>query len=358
MKAAVCYEFGQPLVVEDVTLDAPQANEVRVKIAATGICHSDLHLISGEWGGTVPVIAGHESSGVVLEAGAGVTQYAAGDRVLVTLIRSCGRCFYCMQGLPHRCETVFPLDREIRLRNKNGTGLRQGIRTASFAEEVVVHESQLVKIGDDIPMDVAALMACGVITGVGAVLNTAQIKAGSSVVVIGTGGVGLNSVQAARIAGAHPIIAVDLLDNKLESAHQFGATHSVNPRTEDPIAFVKAHTAGRGADYVFVTVGNAKASEQAFAMLRPRGLQVVVGIPEAGATAAFPVGQLVQERMVTGSTMGSTRLSVDVPRLFDLYRNKQLLLDELISRRMQLEQINEAIAHTHSGAAIRNVIMF
>ena len=358
MKAAVCYEFGKLLVIEEVTLDAPKANEVRVKIAATGICHSDLHLIGGEWGGTVPVIAGHESAGVVLEAGPGVTQFLPGDRVLVTLIRSCGRCFYCMQGMPHRCETVFPLDRESRLHDKSGVALRQGIRTASFAEEVVVHESQLVKFGDDIPMDVAALMACGVITGVGAVLNTAQIKAGSSVVVIGTGGVGLNSVQAARIAGAYPIIAIDLLDNKLETAHQFGATHSVNPRTQDPIAFVKSLTGGRGADYVFVTVGNAKASEQAFAMLRRRGLQVIVGIPEAGVTASFPVGAFVEERTITGSTMGSTRLSVDVPRLFDLYRNKQLLLDELISRRIPLEQINEAIAHTHSGAAIRNVIMF
>lgn len=358
MKAAVCYEFGKPLVIEDVTLDPPKASEVRVKIAATGICHSDLHLISGEWGGKTPVVAGHESAGTVLEAGPGVTAFAPGERVLVTLIRSCGRCFYCTQGLPHRCETVFPLDRERRLHNASGVDLRQGIRTASFAEEVVVHESQLVKFGDDIPMEVAALMACGVITGVGAVLNTAQIKAGSSVVVIGTGGVGLNSVQAARIAGAYPIIAVDLLDNKLETAHQFGATHSVNARSQDPIAFVKAHTAGRGADYVFVTVGNAKASEQAFAMLRPRGLQVIVGIPETGATAALPVGAFVEERMVTGSTMGSTRLSVDVPRLFDLYRNKQLLLDQLISRRLPLDQINEAIAHTHSGNAIRNVIIF
>ncbi len=358
MKAAVCYVFGKPLLIEDVTLDAPQAGEVRVRIAATGICHSDLHLVAGEWGGTTPVIAGHESSGTVLEVGEGVTAYRAGERVLVTLVRSCGRCFYCTQGLPHRCETIFPLDREPRLRNTKGERIRHGLRTASFAEEVVVHESQLVKIPDDLAMDVAALLACGVITGAGAVLNTAQLKAGSSVVVIGTGGVGLNSVQAARIAGAYPIIAVDVLDNKLEIAHQFGATHSVNPRTHDAIAFVKELTAGRGADYVFVTVGNAKASEQAFAMLRPRGLQVIVGIPETGATASFPVSQLVQERMVTGSTMGSTRLSIDVPRLIALYRNKQLLLDELITQRLPLEQINEAIQHTHMGNAIRNVIVF
>jgi Zn-dependent alcohol dehydrogenase len=358
MQAAVCYEFGKPLVIQDVTLDPPQAGEVHVQIAATGVCHSDLHLISGEWGGKPPIIAGHESAGVVLNVGRDVTAYQPGDRVLVTLIRSCGKCFYCAQGLPQRCETIFRLDKASGIRNAKGEMIRQGLRTASFAEQVVVHESQLVKLPDDIAMDVAALLACGVITGVGAVLNAAKVQAGSSVVVIGAGGVGLNSVQAARIAGAYPIIAIDLLDNKLEIAHQFGATHSVNSKTQDALAFVKDLTAGRGADYVFVTVGNAKASEQAFAMLRPRGLQVIVGIPETGATAAFPVLGLVQERMVTGSTMGSTRLAIDVPRLIALYRNKQLLLDELITQRFSLQQINQAIQHTQTGNAIRNVIIF
>ena len=358
MKAAVCYEFGKPLVIEDVVLDEPQSGEVRIKIAATGICHSDLHTVAGEWGGTTPVIAGHESSGTVLAVGPDVSAYRPGDKVLVTLLRSCGTCFYCVQGLPNRCETLFRLDKQTPLHNQKGEAIRHGIRTASFAEEVLVHQSQLLKLPDDVPMDTASLLACGVITGAGAVLNTAQVKAGTSVVVIGTGGVGLNSVQAARIAGAYPIIAVDLLDNKLEIAHQFGATHSVNAKTQDPIKYVKEQTAGRGADYVFVTVGNAKASEQAFAMLRPRGLQVVVGIPEAGATASLPIRQLVEERMVMGSFMGSTRLSVDVPRLINLYRNKQFYLDELITQRIPLEHINEAIQHTHTGNAIRNVIIF
>ncbi len=358
MKAAVCYEYGRPLVIEDVTLDPPQAGEVRVQIAATGICHSDLHLISGEWGGQTPVVAGHESSGVVLELGPGVTRFKPTDRVLVTLIRSCGRCFYCLAGHPQRCETIWPLDRESRLHNRDGVALRHGLRTASFAEEVVVDESQLVRLPDDVPMDVAALLACGVITGAGAVLNTAQVKAGSSVVVIGTGGVGLNSVQAARLAGAHPIIAVDVLDGKLALAQKFGATHGLNATTQDAVALVKELTAGRGADYVFVTVGHAKAAEQGFAMLRSRGLMVIVGIPELGATAALSVMGFVQERMVTGSTMGSTRLDVDVPRLIALYRNKQLMLDELITARLPLERINDAIQDTHGGTAVRNVILF
>jgi Zn-dependent alcohol dehydrogenase len=294
----------------------------------------------------------------VLETGPGVRHYKPADRVLVTLIRSCGRCFYCVAGYPQRCETTWPLDHESRLHNKDGVALRHGLRTASFAEEVVVDESQLMKLPDDVPMDVAALLACGVITGAGAVFNTAQVKAGSSVVVIGTGGVGLNSVQAARIAGAYPIIAVDLLDTKLALAQRFGATHGINPKTHDAIAFVRQLTAGRGADYVFVTVGHAQAVEHGFAMLRPRGLQVIVGIPETGATAALPVLSLVQERMVTGSTMGSTRLSIDVPHFIDLYRNKQLILDELITERLPLERINEAMHHTHSGNAVRNVIVF
>lgn len=358
MKAAVCYAFGKPLVIEEVTLDPPQSGEVRVKIAATGVCHSDLHVIAGEWGNKLPLIAGHESAGTVLEVGRDVTAFKPGDRVLVTLIRSCGKCFYCAQGFPHRCETVFRLDKAPCLHNSKGATIRQGLRTGSFAEEVVVHESQLLKLPDDVAMDVAALLACGVITGTGAVFNTARVQAGSSVVVIGAGGVGLNSIQAARIAGANPIIAIDLLDSKLKIAQQFGATHSVNPKNKDALAFVKGLTTGRGADYVFVTVGNAKASEQGFAMLRTRGLQVIVGIPEAGATAALSVEALVQERMVTGSMMGSTRLQIDVPRLIALYRSKQLLLDELITQRLPLEKINDAIQHTHSGNAIRNVIVF
>ncbi len=360
MKAAICYEFGKPLVIEDVTLDPPQAGEVSVQIAVTGICHSDLHAISGEWSDRyqTPLVVGHESAGTVMEVGAGVSRYKPGDRVIVTLIRSCGHCFYCTAGHPQRCDTAYPIDRERRLRNSKGQPLNLGMRTGSFAEGVVVHESQLAALPADVPMEVGALLACGVITGAGAVLNTAQVKAGSSVVVIGTGGVGLNSVQAARIAGAYPIIAVDLLDNKLEIAHQFGATHSVNPKTQDAVACVKDLTAGRGADYVFVTVGNTKASEQGFAMLRPRGLMTIVGIPESGAMVSFPSFGFFAERMVMGSTMGSTRLGTDIPRLINLYRNKQLMLDELISQRFPLERINEAIHDTHTGNAIRNMIVF
>ena len=241
MRAAICYEFGKPLVVEDVTLDPPQAGEVRVKIVVTGVCHSDLHAIGGEWTDRyqTPLVVGHESAGTVQDVGAGVTQFKPGDRVIVTLIRSCGRCFYCLGGHPQRCDASYAIDRERRLKNARGQGLNLGMKTGSFADAVVVHESQLCLLPDDVSFEIGALLACGVITGAGAVLNTAEVKAGSSVVVIGAGGVGLNSIQAARIAGAYPIVAVDVLDNKLEMAHKFGATHSVNPKSADAIEFVK-----------------------------------------------------------------------------------------------------------------------
>jgi Zn-dependent alcohol dehydrogenase len=263
-----------------------------------------------------------------------------------------------MAGHPQRCEATWPIDETPRLRSGAGVPLRHGLRTASFAEEVVVYESQLVRIPDDLPMDAASLLACGVITGAGAVFNTAAVRAGSSVVVIGTGGVGLNSVQAARIAGAHPIVAVDVRDEKLTAARRFGATQTLNPATEDAGAAILELTAGRGADYVFVTVGQVPAVEQGFAWLRPRGLLVIVGIPPTGASATLPVQPLVQERWVTGSTMGSTRLEIDVPRLVGLYRSGRLLLDELVTARYPLERINDAIAHTRSGTALRTVIVF
>jgi NDMA-dependent alcohol dehydrogenase len=359
MKAAVCYEFGKPLVVEDIDIDPPKEGEVKARIAATSICHSDIHLIKGEWGGTPPIVAGHESAGIVEEVGPGVTSVKPGDHVVVSLIRSCGRCLYCTTGLPHKCEAKWPLDAESRLHNKRGEPLKQGLYTASFAEHVVVDQSQVVRIPDDMPLQVAALLACGVITGVGAVVNTAQVKTGSSVAVIGAGGVGLNAVQGAILSGAHPIIAVDRLDNKLASARTFGATHTVNATKEDAIAAVKDITGGRGADYVFVTVGSADAVAQGFAMLRHRGMEVIVGIPESSATASLTVRDfVVGEKMVMGSRMGSTRLSVDVPRLVGFYRSGRLKLDELITARYPLERINEAIDAVLQGRALRNVIVF
>lgn len=344
MKAAVCYTYGDPLVVEDVTLEGPKAGEVRVRMTAAAICHSDVHLIRGDWRPdfpvlsgeqTVGVVAGHEASGIVEEVGPGVTIVRVGDHVVVTLMRSCGRCFFCASGQSQLCEGDYALTHETRMRTQAGQPLFQGLKTSAFAEQTVVDQSQLVPIPKEIPLDSAALLACGVITGLGAVVNTAKVPPNSSVVVIGCGGVGLNSIQGARLSGANPIIAVDLLANKLEAAKRFGATHTINSSTiSDPAAVVRELTGGRGADYAFVTVGVAGPVTDAIKMVRRGGGVTLVGIPEAEATVPLSVGGSVgKEITLKGSVMGSTRLSVDIPRLVGQYQTGTLLLDELITNR-------------------------
>lgn len=358
MKAAVCYEFGKPLVVEEITIDPPQRGEVKVKLAATAICHSDVHLIRGEWGGDLPVVPGHEAAGIVAEVGEGVRSLQPGDHVVVSLLRNCGRCLHCMTGAPYLCDADFALDTDTRLRNLRGEQLQRGDRTAAFAEYTVVHETQCVQVPAELPLTSAALLACGVITGVGAVVNTAKVPPGSSVAVIGVGGVGLNAIQGARIAGARSIIAVDLLENKLAAARTFGATDTVNATEHEPVETVRARNGGRGIDYVFVTVGSSRAVGQGFDMIRPGGMVVVVGLPPASATVALNVHHFWAERHVVGSPMGSTRLNVDVPWLVELYRQGRLKLDELVTRCYPLEEINEAIEAMERGEALRNVIVF
>lgn len=359
MKAAVCYEFGAPLVVEDVDIDPPARGEVAVRIAACAICHSDVHAIRGDWGGVLPVVAGHEAAGVVEAVGDSVAGVSPGDPVVVSLLRSCGRCFYCTVGAPHLCTHAFALTTESRLRTHDGRPLRQGIGVGAFAEYAVVDQSQVVRVPDDLPLDRAALLACGVITGFGAVVNTAQVRPGSSVVVIGIGGVGLNAVQGAVLAGATPIIAVDTLEHKLEAARSFGATHALAATRDDLAGAVRDLTGGRGADYVFVTVGSAAAATQALQLTRRAGTVTLVGIPASGTSVPLDVGRAVtREQRVLGSAMGSTRLGVDVPRLVDLYRQGRLKLDELITARYPLERINEAIVSMERGEALRNVVVF
>ena len=359
MKAAVCYEFGKPLVLEELELKPPQAGEVEVKLAACAICHSDIHCIEGAWGGTLPAVYGHEASGIVEQVGPAVARIKPGDHVVVTLIRSCGYCYFCARGEPNMCETKFPLDGESRLYDSAGSSVVQGLRTAAFAEYVVVDQSQVVQVPAKVPLDSAALLACGVITGLGAVVNTARVPAGSSVVVIGTGGVGLNSIQGASLSGAQPIIAVDPVDSKLEAAQNFGATHTVNPGEQDLQDTVQAWTGGRGADFVFVTVGSGQAITDGVTLLRRAGTLVVVGMPASGVKASVEAVDLADNaQTIIGSKMGSTRLQVDVPKLVELYEQKRLKLDELITRRYSLDEINEAIAAVHNAEALRNVIIF
>jgi S-(hydroxymethyl)glutathione dehydrogenase/alcohol dehydrogenase len=363
MRAAVCWELGKPLVVEDVVLDTPKVGEVRVRIGATAICHSDVHLVRGDWAGwsstPPPVVAGHEAAGVVQEVGPGVTRVRPGDHVVVSLLRTCGGCVPCLTGAAYLCEGQFALMTEHRLHTRAGQPLNAGIRVAGFAEAVVVDQTQLVPVPADLGLDRACLLACGVITGIGAVLNTAQLTPGSSAVVIGAGGVGVNAIQGAALAGAAPIVAVDIVPRKLPVARSFGATHAVDGRQGDLPARVRELTGGRGADYVFVTVGSPAAVSQALTLVRRGGTVVLVGMPAAGATAPIPIGDFAGSGLrLLGSNMGSTRLGVDVPRLVRHYREGRLKLDELVTARYPLEQINEAIVAMEGGEALRNVILF
>ncbi len=359
MRAAVCRAFGEPLVIEEVALDAPATGEIAVDLAACAICHSDIVFADGGWGGSLPAVYGHEAAGVVRAVGPGVSGIGPGDHVVVTLIKSCGHCGSCAQGSPVTCEATFPRDTDSPLHRANGEALVQGLRTGAFAEQVVVDASQVVVIPPSVPLESASLLACGVITGFGAVVNTAGLRPGASAVVIGAGGVGLNAVQGAAIAGARSVIALDLVESKLEAARRFGATHTVNAGAPDSVTQVRRLADGRGADYVFVTVGVPAAFTQAFGMAARSATIVLVGMPASGVTVAVDPGDIAHHNWrVLGSKMGGAHIRADIPRLVGLYRQGRLKLDELISGRYPLSAINEAIASARSGAALRNVITF
>jgi Zn-dependent alcohol dehydrogenase len=357
VRAAVCHEFGKPLVIEEVELRPPGPGEVEVTLAACAICFSDISYIDGGWGGTLPAVYGHEASGHVSAVGPGVTGCAEGDPVIVTLLRACGTCASCATGHPATCETPYDRDRGPLSMPGGGT-LHHGLKTGAFAEKVVVHASQIAPVPAGMPLDAASLLSCGVITGVGAVVNTGRVRPGEVVVVIGAGGVGLNAIQGARIAGASRIVAVDMTEGKLAAAREFGATDGVLATDPRPWAQVQK-AVGRLADAVFVTVGAIPAFDTAPRFLAPRGRMIMVGMPHSGAMSTYePVVIAALAQGMIGSVMGDTVLARDIRWMCDLYAQGRLKLDELISGRWPLERINEAIADTRSGAARRNVIVF
>jgi len=358
IKAAVCREFGAPLEIETVLLAAPDMGEVEITLDAVAICHSDISYAEGAWGGQLPAVYGHEAAGVISATGAGVTGFSVGDSVVVTLIRSCGSCPSCAGGKPTICETPYNgLDGPLK--TEDGGPLDQAMACGAFAEKVVVDQRQIVKIPETLGKDVAALISCGVITGVGAVVNAAQLRPGQDVVVIGAGGVGLNAIQGARIAGARRIVAVDMSEEKLEIAKEFGATHGVLATQERPWRASYKALGGRGADAVLVTVGAIPAYEQATRYLTRGGKVIIIGMPHSGATASYePVMLAAVGQGLIGSKMGDVVIQRDIPWMIDLYQQGRLKLDELISGRWNLEQINEAIADTKTGSAKRNVILF
>ncbi len=358
MRAAVL-RGTEPLGVEQLTLDGPEAGEVLVRIAACGVCHSDLHVINRirGTGSVAPVVLGHEAAGVVEAVGPGVRSLRQGDHVILAFHPACGACFQCDSGRPQLCERPDNPERSMRgprpRLSAGGQPVQQGVGIGGFAEYAVMPERGVVKVRDDAPLDVIALIGCGVTTGVGAVINAAKVEPGSDVAVIGLGGVGLNIVQGARLAGARRIIAVDVVDDKLKTAERFGATHLVNGGTTDPVAEVQAITGGR-LDYAFEAIGLAKTVSQAFAMVRPGGTAVVVGLVSEPVTV--PGFDFLREKRLIGTIYGSASIHVDIPRLVDLYMDGKLLLDELVSRRRPLAEVNEAFADMEGGLVARTVL--
>ena len=313
MKAAVLYQRREPMVVEEVRLTDPGANEVEIRLVASGVCHSDYSHWSRDTWSQLPLVLGHEGAGVVERVGTGVTRVKPGDHVIIAFGTRCGECFFCTHNEPWLCT---PDQTPTTHMFKGTQPLNQFTFVGTFAERTVVSEKNCVKIRDDAPLDVASLVACGVTTGIGAVINTARVEPGSSVLVFGSGGVGLNVIQGAALAGAEKVIAVDLLDNKLEYAKQFGATHTINGRTTDAVQAVKELTDGIGADYAFDAIGNVKILEQGLEAIRKAGTLVCVGMPNHQAQFAFTVFPfIIAEKRILSSIYGSCNPWVDFPRL-------------------------------------------
>lgn len=361
MKAAVMRANNAPLAFENVEIDQPGPGEVLVRTKASGICHSDLHVIEGGLPVPPPCILGHEPAGVVESVGEGVAGFAPGDPVIGCLTSWCGVCKFCTQGRPYLCPTQFagrPPDAKPRLTAADGSPIHQFANLSSFAERMLCPERSLVKIRPDMPLDRAALIGCGVTTGLGAVMNTVHVPAGASVAVIGCGGVGLAAIQGARIVGAGKIVAIDAQAWKLELAQQVGATDCVDASKGDPVAAVQALTGG-GADFAFECIGLVPTVQQTIAMTARGGTAVLVGV--------VPIQQLVpisaadvtlQEKTIAGSYMGSNRFRFDMPKYVDFYLDGRLRLDEMISSRIGLDGVNDAFERMRKGEAARQVIVF
>jgi S-(hydroxymethyl)glutathione dehydrogenase/alcohol dehydrogenase len=359
MKAAVLREIGKPLSIEDVSISNPKAHEVLVRTAAVGVCHSDLHYIEGLYACPKPTVLGHESAGIVEKVGSEVRYVKPGDHVITCLSVFCGHCEYCTTGRPFSCqnpETSRESGEEPRLAQHSKV-MHQFYNLSSFAEQMLIHEHALVKIRKDMPLDRAALIGCAVTTGFGAVIHTAGIDVGSTVAVIGCGGVGLSAINGAAIAGAGRIIAVDIKGSKLNLAKQFGATDVVDASRTDPVEAVKELTGG-GVEYSFEALGLKKTSEQAFRMLRPSGVATIIGMVPEGQTIEVSGADLINDKTLKGSNMGSNHFRVDMPRFADFYLSGKLKLDDMIARRIKIEQINEAFDEMKRGDVARSVIVF
>lgn len=359
VKAAIFHGPHADLTIEDIDLGTPGPREIRVRTVASGVCHSDLHFVEGLYPYMTPAVLGHEAAGVVEEAGDQVTYVKPGDHVIACLSVFCGHCDQCLSGHPNRCasdETRRKADDAPRL-SQSGNIVHQFANVGGYAEQMLLHENAVVKIRDDMPLDRAALIGCGVTTGVGAVLNTARIEPGSTVAVFGAGGVGLAAIQGALIAGARMIIAVDMIEHKLATARELGATHIVDASSRDAVEAVKELTGG-GVDYSFEAIGLKQVAEQAFACLATGGTATIIGMIPMGQKVEIDGWQLLSEKKLQGSMMGSNRFRIDMPRYIDFYMQGRLKLDEMITRKGRLEDVNDAFRAMKAGEVARTVLMF
>jgi S-(hydroxymethyl)glutathione dehydrogenase/alcohol dehydrogenase len=362
MKAAVLRKPHEPLTIESIEVDRPQGREVLVRTVATGVCHSDLHVIEGQSRFSLdrPMVLGHEGAGIVESVGPEATAVRPGDHVVACLSGFCGSCAQCLAGHPNLCVGGMVARRPAdppRLTQK-GQPLQSMVGIGSFAERMLLHENSVVRIDPDLPLDRAALVGCGVLTGVGAALRSAGLEAGQTVAVFGCGGVGLSIVQGARIGGARQIIALDVVQSKLETARRLGATHAVNTANEDPVPAVRRLTGGAGVDHAFEAVGNATLVRQAIESLAIRGTATIVGVLPPDAMIEFPWMAIRPECRVQTSRMGSNRFRMDIPHYLEFYRQGRLLLDEMVTRRGRLDDINDAFRAMKAGEVARTVLTF
>jgi S-(hydroxymethyl)glutathione dehydrogenase/alcohol dehydrogenase len=363
-KAAVCREWNKPVSVETVEIESPRRGEVMLEIAACGVCHSDLSATNGTIPLPPPLVLGHEAAGTVAEVGEGVSDLQVGDAVVVSWVATCGRCSYCVKGRPALCDNgqraalTLP-DGTRRIKDAKGLELNHMAGVAVMAEYATLPRENVIKIDKDIPLDKAALVGCAVMTGVGAAINTAKVEPGSTVAVLGAGGIGLNVIQGAALAGARQIIAIDMADKKLELAQVFGATDILNPSTAgDPVAKVMGMTGG-GVDYAFECIGLGTTVGQAYNMVRKGGTAVIVGVSKPTDTVTLGTFMMpFAEKVLTGSMYGSARPSTDFPRLLSLYKTHRLKLDELVTATYKIDEVNRAFADMQEGVNARGVIVF
>jgi S-(hydroxymethyl)glutathione dehydrogenase/alcohol dehydrogenase len=363
-RAVICRALDQPVVVEDIVVEAPRRNEVMLKLAACGVCHSDLSATNGTIPFPPPLVLGHEGAGTVVQVGAGVAEFAIGDAAISSFVSMCGKCRYCVTGRPQLCDqaakALFTLpDGGLRTRDSAGQPLNVFSGCGVMAEYATLHVDNLVRIGHDVPLDRCALVGCGVMTGFGAACNTAKVEPGSIAVVFGAGGVGLNAIQGCALSGAAMIVAVDTSDAKLDLARVFGATHTLNVTLHENVVRALRQITGGGADYAFECVGHGAVMAQAYGALRKGGTAVMVGIAGAKDTTTIRTSSLAfEEKTLTGSYFGSARPREDFPRLLSLYKAGRLKLDELITHRYRIDEAPQAFADLASGRNARGVIMF